>query len=396
MKSATLFTEEIDDLDYAVQELRDQLAERLTLKKNTCGILFCDIDTDISELMKALKAEFSFPIIGTTAVALLSKDEGYNDIGITMLVMTDDECEFFAGVTEELTEENYRDEIGKLYSQLEAYTSEKEKLIIAFGPQHKRIIGDDFVKLLTELSGGIPVVGGIASDRFTLVDNKVFCNEKISHMRLALMLITGKIKPIFNQEFSVADTTEALHTVVRSEGNVVYELDDCSMLESLRRAGLNLSKGDGYVELIGTAFEAVLDLGDGQKISVMRDMGDVDPDHNSAVFLGNVPEGSKMRLCILNKEAIKVSVRKAFTRVLDEIKTEKDYEYSTFLCISCAGRFLLLASDPDAEGKAYGGLLPDNITLCGMYSYGEFCPVYGDNEKLYNVFHNKTFTLVAF
>ena len=63
------------------------------------------------------------------------------------------------------------------------------------------------------------------------------------------------------------------------------------------------------------------------------------------------------------------------------------------LCCSCAARFLALGNNGVAEAESYEGRLPQRVSLMGMYSYGEFCPV-GD-ENWCNVFHNSTFTILC-
>ena len=45
------------------------------------------------------------------------------------------------------------------------------------------------------------------------------------------------------------------------------------------------------------------------------------------------------------------------------------------------------------EAESFLGRLPEGISLMGLYSYGEFCPV-GDSEWS-NVFHNSTFTILC-
>ena len=59
MKSITLFTEEIDDIDLAMEELAEYLEEKnFTFLKNTCGIAFCDSEVEVEELLDAFGETF--------------------------------------------------------------------------------------------------------------------------------------------------------------------------------------------------------------------------------------------------------------------------------------------------------------------------------------------------
>ena len=76
MKSIELYTEEIDDIEEAIQDLLAQ-AKEFEFKKNSMAILFADEDMDYEELYKHLSKEWDFPIIGCTALAMLTGTKVY-------------------------------------------------------------------------------------------------------------------------------------------------------------------------------------------------------------------------------------------------------------------------------------------------------------------------------
>lgn len=396
MQSIALYTDEIDDLEAVAQEFHDKISAKLPLLKNTCGIIFCDIEADELELTEQLRKYYDFPIVGATAVALLTNDEGYQNTGISFLVLTADDCTFSVGITDEINPENAKVKISDKYQELKAALPEEEKLALVYAPTMTDVSGDYLVKYLNEINPQLPIFGGMASDSFTIADNRVFYNDISSQRAVALILISGNIRPRFQHKYSIISTNDTLHTVTKSVDNVVYEVENGKFIDTLANIGIGIDNEDAYLKFVGTVFEAIVTVDDGQTISVMRDLNKFDFANGSATFLGNVPVGSKMRLCLLNKEDVTLSVRDALKDVLAQVDAEKDYTYSTFLVTSCAGRFLVLSTEPNAEGKAYEGLLPESINICGMYSYGEICPTYTPNGNKYNVFHNKTFTIVAF
>lgn len=396
MHSISVYTDEIDDLEAAAKDLADKIKNGLVLCKNTCAIMFCDIEADEQEFISEFKKYYDFPILGATSVAMLSSDNGYADIGISLLVLTADDCEFNVGITDEINIDNAEECIKKEYDRLKAQSEyAEEKLIITYAPVMNDFVGDDIVKCFNSISRA-PLFGGMASDGFTIKDNRVFLNDISSQNRVVMLLISGSIRPVFQHEYTIINTKDVMHTVTKSDRNIVYEMEGEKFLDVLARTGVNINEEDAYLSFIGTVFETIVEVGNDEKISVMRDLNTLNIKEKSGTFLGNVAIGSKMRLCLLNKEDIYKSVKRSFVDVIGQMNEVKDYQYSTFLVSSCAGRFLLLSTEPDAEAKAYSDMLPQEISLGGFYSYGEICPTYIGEESRFNVFHNKTFTMVAF
>ena len=73
MESIVVYTEEIDDLEYAARELVSG-AEDFAFRKNTLGILFAEDETEFEELYGILSESWSFPIIGCSGMALMTAE----------------------------------------------------------------------------------------------------------------------------------------------------------------------------------------------------------------------------------------------------------------------------------------------------------------------------------
>jgi len=133
----------------------------------------------------------------------------------------------------------------------------------------------------------------------------------------------------------------------------------------------------------------------GDSVEVARNLSMLNQDTGSGTFLGAVPEGSILSVGIISRTDVQKSVRQAFDVIFSEIEASKG-KYKTLLCNSCCARFLALASDTREETDAYSGRLPEDISLLGIYAYGEYCPVKGNKTgEYYNLFHNFTFTIMA-
>jgi hypothetical protein len=64
------------------------------------------------------------------------------------------------------------------------------------------------------------------------------------------------------------------------------------------------------------------------------------------------------------------------------------------VCISCVGRKLILKQRIDEEIESVRGVLGDQATLTGFYSYGEVCPM--DPMDKQAELHNQTMTITTF
>ena len=139
-----------------------------------------------------------------------------------------------------------------------------------------------------------------------------------------------------------------------------------------------------------------LEKDDGDKVEVARSLSMLDYESGSGFFLGTVPEGSMLSIGIVNKTDVEKSVGLAIDGILKKMK-ESEQEFHTMLCTTCCARFLALAGNVTAEVDSLDGHIPPSISLMGMYSNGEYCPVTGNvTGKEYNMFHNFTFTIMVF
>ena len=128
MKSLQAFTEEIDFLDDAAEELSSQI-DRNQLLKNTCSFIFCGHEVNVDELTENLKNKFDFPFFGCTGIGMLSSN-GFSQETITMLVLTADDCEFELGMTDEINTPDDLYKIKDKYNEISSKLSERKRLFL--------------------------------------------------------------------------------------------------------------------------------------------------------------------------------------------------------------------------------------------------------------------------
>ena len=167
MDSIVLYTEEIDDLREGVSELLAQ-SWMFPLKKHSLALIFTEEEVDFRELCEHLTEHWDFPIVGCTAMGMLGK-QGYLGLGISILLLTADDCFFAADMTGELDRESYRPEITRIYKELRETLPSDPKLILSYGAMflsENDVAGDDVVEAITEAAGkNVPLFGGLAGER---------------------------------------------------------------------------------------------------------------------------------------------------------------------------------------------------------------------------------------
>ena len=397
MKSKVLFTQEMDDLEAAVEELIEQ-AEGFEFKKNSIALVYGE-DFDYEEVYQRLKEHWDFDILGCTAMSMITGVSGYTLEGISVLLLSADDCYFSTGITGTLTKSNYADEIERAYKDAEAKLDGEVKMVLAYGIMVKSVddvSGDGYVDILDKLSNHAPIFGGLASDNFTFSSNRVFWNETCVADAMNLVLISGNIKPKFVSKNSIVNRALFSYVITESKANHIYKLGNDTLVNVMDKEKISNDKTDVVADYLLSPFLLSIPADDGDVIETARNISTLNHEDGSGIFLGGMPEGATLGIGIISKEDVKNSVEKACLAIKDELN-DPDYEYSTILCTTCAARFLALASEVEAEGQTCLDNLPKDKELMGIYAFGEFCPVTGNKTgKTYNAFHNFTFTIVAF
>lgn len=397
MDSKVVYTEEIDDLQDAVDEIFEKL-EGFEFKKNTLGILYAEEDADYVELYGLLSKKWDFPIIGCTAMAMFLAEEGYRDGGISLMLLTSDECRFAAGITETLSNDNYMEEIGSVYNKLAAELGNEEKMVISYGvmaSEVNNVAGDDLLKAIDAVGNKVPIFGGLASDNFNFTDNRIFCNGTVVRNGLAMALISGDVEPLYVSVNSIENKANFEYEITESECNKVFRLGKGTFLETLTKAGVAVDKTDVIGDYLLSPFVATMEMPDGEQVEVARNLSILDHEDGSGTFLGAMPEGAYLGIGIINKNDVQNAVETAFDTINDILGKAGD-RYKTILCTTCAARFLALANNTAAEAEVCSNRLMNGFEFMGYYAFGEFCPLKGkESDAYYNMFHNFTFTLVV-
>lgn len=392
MISLQAVTKEIDNIDKAVKELSSQI-DKSKLKKNACGIIFYDFETDGNALAKKLLEEFSFPIMGVSTIGMLTSNE-YIQESMVLTVITADDCDFSMVMTGETGIDDDFSVFDEAYLTARNRLPEKEKLIIMYLPWVP-LSYDKLLDRMSVISEGVPVFGGIASDPWNFRKTAVALDGVTSGSRAIMLLISGNVKPLIHLAHASDKVLGTETTVVSADGVLLEEVSEGSAVDYMKRIGLGYKDEPNMADFLGTPFKIIRKMPDGDIVERLRTVGHFNDSENNVFMVGEIKEGDYLVMTELTKNGIEEDVRELFDNLLEEVE-QSELQYSLFLISSCAARYSMIVADKQIEAKGYVGRLPENVNVQGVYNYGEFCPVRGNiSGTFYNGFNNETFALMA-
>tara|TARA_Y100001956_G_scaffold3197_1_gene3160 strand:- start:5065 stop:6192 length:1128 start_codon:yes stop_codon:yes gene_type:complete len=231
----------------------------------------------------------------------------------------------------------------------------------------------------------IKVTGGLAGDCVNFSETQVYTeNVKSSGLVAAIGLYGDSLEVSYGSRggwcsFGIE------RKVTRSEGNVLFELDDQNALEVYHSY-----LGDLTEELPSSGLRFPLEISDPDKdTKLVRTLLATDDDTGSITFAGHIPTGVSAKLMRANVDSLIDGAQDAAKVCRDFIQASPQIA----ILISCVGRKLLLKQLADDEVDAVREELGEQTMLCGFYSYGEIAPLdHQHNSEL----HNQTMTITAF
>jgi len=169
-------------------------------------------------------------------------------------------------------------------------------------------------------------------------------------------------------------------TVTKSEGNIVYAIEDKSPLEMTKKySGLeNITEENKRVEVeIAVAFP--LQLQREKSDPVMRPGLRVNWEDGSFIYSGSVPQGSKVRFSLPPDFDV-------IEKVIDgckKLKEEKMPDADALVIFSCAGRLVSLG--PMMSEEIEGVRKVWDVPMAGMFSNAELARATKGNLEMHNL-----------
>ncbi|MCB1801146.1 MAG: FIST C-terminal domain-containing protein [Gammaproteobacteria bacterium] len=242
--------------------------------------------------------------------------------------------------------------------------------------------------LAATIQGVLPpdvlVTGGLAGDGDRFAQTAVFFNDEIVHDAMIAVGFYGDHIRLGHGSLGGWDSFGPMRKVTRSEGNVLYELDNQSALSLYKRYLGDYAKD---LPASGLLFPLSLEAEqDGNEL--VRTLLAVDEEAQSLTFAGSLPEGSRARLMKANFDRLVDGAYGAAQQTMDRLQQPAEVA----LLISCVGRKMVLGDRIEEEVEAVREVLGPDARMIGFYSYGELSPVVQGRCEL----HNQTMTVTTF
>lgn len=358
--------------------LKESLAENF---KPTLAIVFISIKQDWDAICTLLNNE-NISIFGATSSGeFISSEISEGGIIIMLLDMNPDYFKLLLLETGEQTTLENAKQIGLAGKN----TYSNAAFLIASGWLTQD--GENIVEGITEGFGaGVTIFGGMAGDDLALDGPFVFTNGQSSSKGLLALIINEdkiQINGIATCGWKPIGTTK---TVTKSEGNIVYTIDDKPALDMILKylgVDYDFDSGKEIVTQLGALYP--LQMEREGVAPVMRTAMFANRNDRSLICAGNIPQGSKVKFSLPpDFDAIEQVVEEC-----KQLKIEQQPEADALIMFSCISRHLSFGVLIKEEIEQIQQLW--NVPLAGFFSYGEF----GRSKSGKHEFHNNTCCVVA-
>lgn len=380
----TAYTLEIDEPDVAAADILKQLDLTNGLGRNSVGVMACHADFLASGVVKAVCDSLPFDVIGVTTLGAATEQAANLEI-LTLSVLTSDDVSFSTVLTDSL-ETDQESSINAACGKAVAAVPGAPSLVLAYAPLLHHVGGERLVRLVSKAMDGTPVFGTLACDHnFDFRDSQVIFNGTAYRDRMALAILSGPVKWRFLTISVPEEKAEKQSAIItESEGNVVKKVNELPVLDYLETLGLTRDAG-----LEGSkSIPVILDYNDGTP-PVARCFYMISPE-GDAVCGGDMPTGATFALSSMEAEDVIISADQILDRVLAA------ESITGMLIVSCIVRSVTLGVDQLAEARRVRERLREAMPYQLCYSGGEICPVYQENGKTANRFHNFSFVACLF
>lgn len=229
---------------------------------------------------------------------------------------------------------------------------------------------------------GVLVTGGLAGDAGRFTQTFVGVNEVAQPGVIASIGFYGDNIQLSHGSQGGWSEFGPIRTVTSSEKNVLFTMDNVNALELYKRY-----LGERADELPGAALLFPLCIIGDDGSMLVRTILNIDEEHGSMTFAGNIPNGAKVQFMMANFDHI---IEGAEDAAAQNDSLEKP---DLALLISCVGRRIVLGQRTEEELDAVIDRIGESTTYCGFYSNGEISPI---KDTVACALHNQTMTITTF
>ena len=212
----------------------------------------------------------------------------------------------------------------------------------------------------------VTVTGGLVGDGADFKETAVGRDGPATARKVVLLGFYGDSLKVGFGSMGGWEGGGAKHTITKSKGNVLYEMDG--------KPALTVYKeyiGDKASDLPSSALLFPLKLEDATQSDVVRTILGVNEADQSMTFAGDMPEGVVVEFM---KATLEKLVAGAASAASLSMRNRGLVAPELAILVSCVGRRLVFGDRASEEVVAVRNALGDQAAVTGFYSYGELCP----------------------
>ena len=386
IRTIVAHTVEVDDVQVAVDEIKEQLNLDENLLKSSIGIIACHYEFVDSGVAKAVCDALPFDVVGAIASPLCVNGE-MDSMLMAITLLTSDDVEFASALSSSLME-SPKEAVAQCYQAAAKGYQNRPGLVLAYAPFIAQNAGDDYVNAISEVSNHAPCFGTVAVDD-TADFSSCFVLHNGDHYpdRMAMVLVYGDIKPKFYlANMSPEKVLDKSAVVTKSMGHVVMEINGRSVDEYFADLGL-AGVSDSPYALANIPF--LIDHNDGtpkvSKVFIRH------TPERYALFASAIPEGCTLYVGSTDKEDVFLTASK----LLEQLAQDSG-DADGLLLYSCIARTLALSGDSLGELSVVNSNWEGKLPFMMAYSGGEMCPTQTTDGRAVNRFHNNALIALLF
>ncbi|HMO32669.1 MAG TPA: FIST N-terminal domain-containing protein [Lacibacter sp.] len=357
--------------------------------KPTLGFLFMSVKQD-REAVSRLLDEKGIQLFGATTAGEFTDGEIQEGSIVLLLLDIDPDC-FKIELIETSQDSAFED--AKKLGTIGKETFFSPAFIIANsgvssdGEPIVEGILKSFESPVSSPNGEVTIFGGKAGDDLALEATFVFTNGKSSSCGLVAIIIDEAkidVRGIATCGWNAIGTTK---TVTRSEGSIVYTIDDKPALDTLMNfLGVEIrQEGDNEIVRFLSSWYYPLQVERENTETVIRTAMFANKVDRSLICSGKVPQGSKIKFAMPPDFDSIDKVVEDCKEIMDDAQQQAD----ALIMFSCVSRHLsfgmVIKEEIDQVQKIW------DAPMAGFFTYGE----YGKSKKGKFEYHNNACCIVA-
>ena len=389
IKCASVCTHEIDDIEAAIEEIKKQLDEKITLLDNTVGIIMCHPEFIFSGALEQICENLPFETAGVTTSSQAINGVA-SELILTIFIMTSDDAQFKVGVTDGY-DNGINASIKSAYEKASEGISEQPKLALIFPTISTNYSGDDYVGAWQDFIPDVPLFGTLAMDDTpNFEESKTLCNGAGYQPAMSFVLCYGNINPRFFIGTVPEDNVLPYKgEVTNSNGHLVREINNVNTYKFFESIGFenNGKSAVNYLFLPFAISQKKRDDYDG--IPVIRVLSSFSED-GTAMFHGNVDEGSTFALLKCDPDDV-IAITKEKIKLVNELP-----DVNGVLVFSCiVRRIVSMRENSLLELETVRDEIDPGFPFMMGYAGGEICPTLVRGGTPTNRYHNYSLVILV-